>query len=131
MSDYSDTIRIRQEEIREDLLKFAEENPIDSYICKKVGIGRSTLYRWLEEDKKFKKKFKDAKRIGVSLISDIAESNIIKNIKNGNQRAAEFWVKHHKADYAPQWNTKGNFKLQHELNVHEAIQRNIEPNSQL
>lgn len=131
MPEYSDTIRIRQEEAKAEILKFAQEMPIDSYVCKKVGIGRSTLYRWFEDDKNFKKKFKDSKRIGMSLISDIAESNIIKNIKNGNQRAIEFWLKHHKADYAPQWDTKGNFKLPHELVAHESIQRNIDPNSQL
>jgi len=131
MTKYDETINKRQGDIKAEILKFAEEMPIEFYICKKVGISRSTLYRWFEDDKSFKIKFKDARRMGISLVSDMAESNFIRKIKNGDQRASEFWVKHHEPDYAPHWDTRGNFKLSHELDTHETFQRHLEPNSQL
>jgi hypothetical protein len=57
--------------------------------CKKVGIDRTTHYRWLREDPDYK--------ISVDSISDIsidfAESQLFKQIKDGNTTATIFYLK--------------------------------------
>ena len=57
--------------------------------CKKVGISRQTHYRWTEEDEAYK--------IAVDSISDIAldfaESQLHKQIQEGNSTSTIFYLK--------------------------------------
>ena len=56
--------------------------------CDAVGISRETYYKW-RKDKEFDQKCKEVEE---SLI-DMAEVQLIKNIREGNQRAVEFFLK--------------------------------------
>lgn len=131
MADYSKTIDDRQSEMKKELLRIAEEIPIESQICKKAGVGRSTFYKWLSIDKKFADEFRERRRMGYSSVSDKAESNILKKIWEGDIRASIYWLNHHRDAYVPRWDIHGNFKLNHELNEFEAYNRKIYPKSQL
>jgi len=131
MADNSKTIRDRQIATKEEILKIAEEISIDSQICKKVGLGRSTFYRWLKDDEVFAKKFVEATRMGVSYICDRAEINIIKKLLEGDLKASMFWLKHHREDYVSKWDIHGHFKMDHELNEFEVFNRKLYPKSQL
>jgi len=56
--------------------------------CDAVGISRQTYYEWRKE-----KEFDDkCKEVEESLV-DMAEVQLIKNIRDGNQRALEFFLK--------------------------------------
>ena len=50
--------------------------------CKKVGIGRTTFYDYLNKDEKFAKQVKDIENIAL----DFAESQLHKQISEGNKR---------------------------------------------
>jgi len=56
--------------------------------CDAVGISRQTYYEWRKE-KEFDQKCKEVEE---SLI-DMAEVQLIKNMREGNQRAVEFFLK--------------------------------------
>ncbi len=66
--------------------------PVVSIICKRTGISKSTVYRWLKNDKGFRIKFNEALGIGRDSISDLAESTIINAMRKGSLRAAEYWL---------------------------------------
>lgn len=57
--------------------------------CKSVGIGRTTFYSWLETDKDFAKAVKDIENIAI----DFAESQLYKQIQEGNTAATIFYLK--------------------------------------
>lgn len=57
--------------------------------CKVVGLSRETHYRWLKEDPEYKEKV-DA-LIDVAL--DFAESQLHKQIRDGNSTATIFFLK--------------------------------------
>jgi hypothetical protein len=57
--------------------------------CKVVGVSRETHYRWLKEDEEYKEKV-DA-LIDVAL--DFAESQLHKQIRDGNSTATIFYLK--------------------------------------
>ena len=57
--------------------------------CKKVGVGRTTFYGWLEDDKEFKKTVDDIQNIAL----DFAESQLHKQIGDGNTTATIFYLK--------------------------------------
>ena len=57
--------------------------------CKKVGIGRTTFYGWLQDDPEFAKEVDDIQNITL----DFAESQLHKQIKDGNTTATIFYLK--------------------------------------
>jgi len=57
--------------------------------CKKVGISRSVFYLWMSEDKEFKKTVDDIQNIAL----DFAESQLHKQIGDGNTTATIFYLK--------------------------------------
>jgi predicted DNA-binding transcriptional regulator AlpA len=57
--------------------------------CKKVGVGRTTFYGWLNDDEEFAKQVKDIENIAL----DFAESQLHQQIKLGNPTSTIFYLK--------------------------------------
>ena len=57
--------------------------------CKKVGIGRTTHYEWLKTDEDYKKAVNSIEDIAL----DFAESQLHKQIKDGNTAGTIFYLK--------------------------------------
>lgn len=57
--------------------------------CKTVGIDRTTHYRWLKEDEAYKEATEDIENVSL----DFAESQLLKQIKDGNTTATIFYLK--------------------------------------
>ena len=57
--------------------------------CEKAGIGRTTYYNWIDDDKDFEK---EVSNVNEELI-DFAESELMKKITDGNLTAIIFFLK--------------------------------------
>ena len=57
--------------------------------CKIVGIDRTTFYRYLKDDEAFAKQVQDIENIAI----DFVESQLFKQIKEGNTTATIFYLK--------------------------------------
>ena len=57
--------------------------------CKNVGISRETHYRWLKEDEEYKEAVEEISDVAL----DFAESQLHKQIKDGNVAATIFFLK--------------------------------------
>ena len=57
--------------------------------CKQVNVARSTYYKWMDEDKEFKREVDDIANIAI----DFAESQLHKQIRDGNTSATIFYLK--------------------------------------
>jgi len=79
--------------------------------CKKVGIGRTTFYGWLADDKEFAEQVKDIENVAL----DFAESQLHKQIKDGNPSSTIFYLK-----------TKGKKRGYVEKMESEVINKNID-----
>ncbi len=73
--------------------------PNIKYVAKKVGIDRSTLYRWRLRHHLFDKEMTDAIAIGRESINDSAESVIINGVQNGDIKCATYWLSHNHERY--------------------------------
>lgn len=65
----------------DDKQKFLDELenlPIVSVVCKRAGISKATIYRWLDDDPAFKKKYDRALKRGRETLVDHAESKLVK-----------------------------------------------------
>lgn len=60
-----------------------------SLSCKALGIARDTHYRWLREDKEYRKAVKDMENAAL----DFAESELFKQIAKGNPLSTIFFLK--------------------------------------
>ena len=65
-----------------------------SNACKAVNISRDTYYRWKKESKKFANAIAE---IDEALV-DMAECSLYTNVKNGIQKAIEFFLCNRKKD---------------------------------
>ncbi len=95
------TIASRIQEEKKLLLEHLEKTPIVQIACEKSGVGRSTYYRWLEQDKKFARSAKQALSKGILIMNDLAESQLLKSVRDGNMTAIIFWLKSRHLSY---WN---------------------------
>lgn len=57
--------------------------------CKNVGVGRTTFYQWLQDDKEFARQVNDIQNIAL----DFAESQLHKQISEGSTVATIFYLK--------------------------------------
>ena len=83
------------------VVKQLKTTPIVQVTCKKIGISRATFYRWKKEDKEFANDAESAIEEGLGLINDMAESQLISAIKDGNLTGIIFWLKNHHRQYSP------------------------------
>lgn len=75
---------------KKDILNALESSlGIVTTACKNIGISRETFYRWMREDNEFERQVKDIENISL----DFAESQLLKQIKDGNVTATIFYLK--------------------------------------
>lgn len=104
------TIDIRQQAQKDILIQQLKKTPIVQVACEKVGIGRTTYYRWHKDDKEFADAADTALSEGSSLINDMAESQLVSAIRDKNLTAIIFWLKHHHKAYATKVEVTANLK---------------------
>jgi len=85
---------MKKERTKDLFLEQVRKLPIIQVVCEKVGIARSTLYRWRDEDEQFRKDLEAALAEGEGLINDMSESQLISLIKDRNYPAIAFWLRH-------------------------------------
>jgi len=83
------------------IVKRLSEVRIVEIACKSVGISRATYYRWLKDDRQFAWDCEDAIRMGTETICDLAESQIVSKIRNGDFKASTYFLEKHHKDYMP------------------------------
>ncbi|MFA4999211.1 MAG: hypothetical protein WC519_00535 [Parcubacteria group bacterium] len=81
------------------LLKELEKNGNVFLSCLKIGINRSTYYRWIESDKKFRKLANQALRHGRENNCDIAEHALMLRVKEKDMTAIKYLLDHNDQRY--------------------------------
>jgi len=61
---------------------------IKKYMCEVLGVNRQTLYRYLKSNPTLESEMQEH----LEYITDIAEFNLIENIKKGNPWAVRYWL---------------------------------------
>ncbi|HNS64990.1 MAG TPA: phBC6A51 family helix-turn-helix protein [Candidatus Woesebacteria bacterium] len=90
----------KSEEQKRLLIEQLKKTPIVQLACEKIGVARSTYYRWKKQNKTFAKEAEEAILAGELLINDMAEAQLLSAIRDKNLTAIIFWLKHHHHRYA-------------------------------
>jgi len=99
---------------KEFLIEQLRRIPIVQIACEKSNVSRASYYRWRQEDAEFEKLTNEAIDNGVSLINDMAESQLISSIKDGNLSALTYWLKHRHKAYSNKLEVQGSFEHKNE-----------------
>ncbi|HAU07741.1 MAG: hypothetical protein UW46_C0004G0034 [Candidatus Yanofskybacteria bacterium GW2011_GWF1_44_227] len=94
----AETIAARILKQKQELVIELRKQPVLQIACTRIGVSRSTAYRWIKDDAIFADVFQESRREGKDFISDMAESQIIKKIGDGNLVASIFWLKTHRKE---------------------------------
>ncbi|OGF80431.1 hypothetical protein A2W48_02990 [Candidatus Giovannonibacteria bacterium RIFCSPHIGHO2_12_44_12] len=109
----NDSQKGQTKRMKEALLEELAKYPIIQLACQRTGIGRSTFYKWKKLDKKFSDLASAAVAEGKKFTNDMAESQLIKAIGNGNMTGIIFWLKNNHADYTD----RVRYEHHHEIHV--------------
>lgn len=99
MNQMEKTIKRRIAEDKNLIIEQLKKTPIVSIAAEKTAIGRSTYYRWRKSDLRFSNLADSAIAEGTMLVNDMAESQVLASIRDGNLTAAIFWLKYHHPSY--------------------------------
>ena len=92
-------IEKRQEKEKKLMLNALREMPIVAIACEKSGIGRTTYYNWLKEDKTFARQSEDAASEGDLYLNDMAHSQMVVLMKDKHWPAIHYRLKNRHPDY--------------------------------
>ena len=104
---------MKKDKIRDSMIVALKEMPIVQIACKKVGVGRTTYYRW-RENKKFAREADTAIAEGEAFITDMSESQLIGLIRDKNFPAIQLWLRHHHPKYTNKVEVTGNLNMKEE-----------------
>ena len=100
MEGNTSTIKARADKLKRKLLENLTESGNISYACKRTGISRETFYKW-KEDPLFAFDADAACDYGKSYVNDLAHTQLIRNIQDGNMQAVRFQLASCHPDYQP------------------------------
>ncbi|MFA5878466.1 MAG: hypothetical protein WC845_03830 [Candidatus Staskawiczbacteria bacterium] len=83
---------MRTNKDRKEFLEILKEYPIISIACRRAKIDKATIYRWLKRNRKFANQVEHSLGLGRNAVSDLAESQLITSIRNGDQKSIKFWL---------------------------------------
>ena len=91
----SNTVKERIKNGKAQMIEQLTKVPIVQVAVERTNVARSTYYRWLKDDKDFEAEVNKALVNSRNIVTDLAESQLINNIKNGNMTAIIYWLKNH------------------------------------
>lgn len=111
---------IQQDQQKKDaLIECLKKAPIVQVAVDKIGISRSTYYRWRHDDSQFSTQVDAAIQEGASLVNDLAESQLINAIKSQNLGALIFWLKNRHKAFSDKLELSGKLEIEKPLTSEE------------
>lgn len=90
---------MKKDKKRNEFLAELRKIPIIQVACEKVGLSRTSIYRWKDDDPEFKKEMEQAMADGEAYVNDMSESQLLTLIKEKDWSAISFWLRHHHNAY--------------------------------
>lgn len=102
------TIAVRQIKLKAALLEQLKRLPIREVAYEKVGVSRMTCNRWRKTSKKFADEMDAAITTGREFICDLAESQLITLMRQGEFKAVRLFLQYNSPRYANKLELSGN-----------------------
>lgn len=83
----------RQKKLKKLFLEQLRKTPIVSLVSEKIGVPRSTYYRWVKEDPDFWLQAQETYIEWVRWLNDMATSQLMKLVKECDRNSILFWLR--------------------------------------
>ncbi len=83
---------MKKERLQRKFVSELRKIPIVQIACERCGITRQTAYRWRREDPLLYEQWDEAIDEGEALVNDMAESQLLQHIKEGDFPAVRYWL---------------------------------------
>jgi hypothetical protein len=117
---------MKKDKVKDKFLEVLESTPIIQVACEKSGISRTTYYRWAQEDPEFALLADQKRNLGVDLVNDYAESNVLNGIKKGDPGYTKYWLSSRHKEYRRQLYNKATVDLLREEIDREMAEKEAE-----
>ncbi len=104
------------------MLRELSENPLIERACKKVGIARSTYYRWCLAEPFYKQAVDEAQEKGREKINDFAESKLMENMSNNHFPSLAYWLSHNTMRYRSFQSRISTSQIEHLKQSHKRLE---------
>jgi hypothetical protein len=120
---------MKKHRIKDRFIEELKNIPIVQIVCEKLGVSRNTHYRWIIEDPIYRGQVALALAQGEDRVNDVAESNVIRGIQNGNMTYTTYWLghRHEKFKKGSEYKSKNREVVFDKAKRDEVIQRWFEP----
>ena len=81
------------------IIEYLNEKPFLSHACKKSGVARATVYRWIKDNAQFRKEIESALKLGRNNMCDVAEASLFKKSADGDVSAIKFVLQNNEPRY--------------------------------
>lgn len=108
---------LNQRKLKQLIVDTLRDTPFINHAAKKVGIARTTFYRWMKTDKVFEININGALQEGHKCMIELAESSLFKKIKEGHFGAIKFYLENNHGNYM---NRKYVVETQQKRNYHDS-----------
>lgn len=85
------------------IIRQLQSAPIVQLACERAGVSRAAYYRWRTNDVIFARAADHVLEAGRFLINDMAESQLIRKVKNGDGSAIKYWLSHNHPNYSKKY----------------------------
>jgi hypothetical protein len=103
-----DSIKDRQNKIKEALLEQLRRTPTIETACLKIKVSRATVYRWVAASKKFEKQIDEAQQQGRAFMLDVAENQLFSLIGESKFEAIRLYLTTHNPRYSNKLELSGS-----------------------
>jgi hypothetical protein len=86
---------------REKFIEELRETPFISFVCRKMKLSRTTVYRWRKSNIDFREKLDAALTLGRDNVNDMAEACLVQKVRDQDMGAIKFWLQHNNPKYIP------------------------------
>lgn len=87
--------------LQKRVLEYLTESGNISYSCKRAGISRQTFYDWKDTDRVFARDTDTAIDYGKSFVNDLAHTQLIRAIQEGDLPSVRYQLSCCHPDYQP------------------------------
>lgn len=87
------------DQTKDKIIEMLESELTVLAVCSKLKLSRQTVYRWINDDKDFAKRVKQAKVDCIQYVNDDCESRILQKIRKDDAGMIKFWLKYRHPDY--------------------------------
>lgn len=100
----------KQDRGKQRVIEQLKKYPVVEVACQKSGVARATYYRWRKADEEFAGLVDEAIEQSAGIINDLAETQLISAIKNGNITAIFYWLNRRHPVYETRVRVDANVK---------------------